>query len=181
MTRQGARFSAVWAPMRNLVSRWATLSRPLPPAPTRGRQSLRGPVPHCRRLRSNGAARTSGHLCGARGSARSDKTHPGAFGFEPSRSGTFFRQGEFPPSHSPTVSLYLFLSLFLSFFLSGLARRFESKRARRGSGTRSDGRGGDLSRGAERAGGIMPRERAVNESRRGSNVKGPPSIALSKN
>lgn len=42
----------------------ATLSRRLPPAPapTRGRQSLRVLVPHCRRSWSNGRAQMNGHL-----------------------------------------------------------------------------------------------------------------------
>jgi len=108
ITRQGARFSAVWvwAPMRNLVSREATLSRRFPPAPTRGRQSLRALVPHCRRSRSNGEARTSGHLYGARDGARSDKR------IQASASSSTEPLRGFLPSSSSS-----FLSLSPSFFL----------------------------------------------------------------
>lgn len=160
--------------MRNLASPRATLSRPLPPAPTRGRQSLRGLVPHCRRSQSNGGARTSGHLGGARDGASREVRHKriqalAALSSARTRSEAFFRQGECPPSPPPPRSRRSprrAFSLSLSFLLGWPG---DLKVSARGSGTRPARRSRrDLSRGAERSrGDIMPRANAPLTSREG--------------
>lgn len=144
----------------------ATLSRPLPPAPTRGRQSLRALVPHCRRSWSNSGARTSGHLYGARDGARSDKriqafdVRTTARGFLPSRRGSLHLV-----SFSPSVFL-------------GWPRDLKvSTRIRHTAGGR-----GVIYRGEPNAPGYHAArtERAVNESRKGSDVKGSPQSRFLK-
>lgn len=88
----------------------ATLSRRLPPAPTRGRQSLRVLVPHCRRSWSNGRAQMNGHLYGAHDGARSDKMQRGV------RASNRIARGFLPSRRVPARLLLISFSVPLSFW-----------------------------------------------------------------